>query len=118
MPTAADLAETKTQHTPLRTMRLMRQGEGLVRHPVSGRTLTTERIELEGFGVIGEWLDYGAFEVGDKMVNLIAAAPDLLAACEALVAADSCNYERDTMRHEHLFDKARAALAKANGLDA
>jgi hypothetical protein len=36
----------------------------------------------------------------------------LVEALERLVAADNCNYERDMMRSEGLFDAARAALAR------
>lgn len=46
---------------------------------------------------------------------LIAAAPELFAALEKLVAADNCNYDRHLMRYEGYFDAARAALAKARG---
>ncbi len=51
---------------------------------------------------------------GDVLA-LVLAAPALLAACQALVAADNCNYQRDTMRHEGYFDQARAAIARATG---
>ncbi|MFZ1059247.1 MAG: hypothetical protein WAP47_08645 [Candidatus Rokuibacteriota bacterium] len=34
----------------------------------------------------------------------------LLKALENLVAADNCNYQRDTMRYTGLFDAARAAI--------
>ena len=48
-----------------------------------------------------------------SIATLIAAAPDLLAALKSLVAADNCNYWRDTMREAGYFDAARAAIAKA-----
>jgi hypothetical protein len=41
-----------------------------------------------------------------------ARIEELERALEALVAADNCNYQRDTMRTEGLFDAARAALRK------
>lgn len=40
------------------------------------------------------------------------AAGALYSALFRLVAADNCNYERDTMRSEGYFDDARAALAQ------
>ena len=46
---------------------------------------------------------------------MIASAPDLLAALQALVRADNTNYERDTMRYVGLFDAARDALEAATG---
>ena len=39
-----------------------------------------------------------------------ARIEELEKALGALVAADNCNYQRDTMRAEGLFDAARAAL--------
>lgn len=36
----------------------------------------------------------------------------LTAALQRLVAADNCNYERDTMRSEGMFEQARAALGE------
>jgi len=54
---------------------------------------------------------YAAF-ASPTWATLLAAAPDLLEACKAMVAADNCNYDRHVMRTEGLFDKARAALAK------
>lgn len=47
--------------------------------------------------------------------RLMAAAPELLAAVQILVAADNCNYETQTMRDSGLFDLARVALDKATG---
>lgn len=34
-------------------------------------------------------------------------------ALKGLVAADACNYDRDTMRAQGLFDAARAAISEA-----
>lgn len=36
-------------------------------------------------------------------------------ALRRLVSADLCNYQRDTMRYEGLFDDARTALAALDG---
>lgn len=41
-----------------------------------------------------------------------ARIEELEKALAALVAADNCNYQRDTMRAEGLFDAARAVLGK------
>jgi hypothetical protein len=43
------------------------------------------------------------------------AVPEMMEALRALVAADSCNYQRDTMRAEGLFDAARALLREIDG---
>ena len=48
--------------------------------------------------------------------RLIAAAPDMLAACEALVLADEIGNPTDaTLILEEALGKARAAIAKARG---
>lgn len=49
----------------------------------------------------------------DANANLIAAAPDLLAACKA--ALDRHNYQGDGRPWPQLFDKIRDAIAKAEG---
>ena len=46
---------------------------------------------------------------------LINAAPALVEALELLVAADNCNYTRDSIQYEGLFNKARIALKLAKG---
>jgi hypothetical protein len=53
--------------------------------------------------------------LGEINARLMASAPDLLAALEALVSMDNCNYERDTMRYEGAFDRAREAIKRARG---
>jgi DnaJ-class molecular chaperone len=55
--------------------------------------------------------------LGSVDYRLIASAPELLKALETLVAMDNCNYERDTMRYEGAFDRAREAIARARGED-
>lgn len=45
--------------------------------------------------------------------QILLAVPELVKSLQMLVATDTCNYERDTMRHVGLFEQARAALAKA-----
>lgn len=45
--------------------------------------------------------------------NLVATAPEMYEILKTLVGCDNCNYERDTMRNEGYFDRAREVLAKA-----
>lgn len=68
---------------------------------------------------LGERFSRVAPPVEERAANarLLASAPDLLAALETLVAMDNCNYERDTMRYEGAFDRAREAIARARGED-
>jgi hypothetical protein len=47
---------------------------------------------------------------------LIAAAPDLLAACERLAAMNNCNYDRLTEDYQKAMANAKAAIAKAKGI--
>ena len=47
----------------------------------------------------------------DEIVTLYAALDALM----ALVAADNCNHQRDTMRGEGLFDDARKAIVAIPG---
>jgi hypothetical protein len=47
--------------------------------------------------------------------HVCKAAPDMLKALYDLVAANNCNYERETMRRSGLFNEGRKALAKATG---
>lgn len=57
-------------------------------------------------------------ESGNIAANarLIAAAPELLAALQKLVAADNRNDERNTLQYEELLDEARYIIAQAKGL--
>jgi hypothetical protein len=41
----------------------------------------------------------------------------ILQALRALIIADNCNYTRDTMRYEGLFDAGRKAIFDATGED-
>ncbi len=75
-------------------------------------------------GVVAE-IKYMATSNANQLANarLIAAAPDLLAACEAAVAADEAALEelyklRPEFMHElphNVTDQLRAAIAKAKG---
>ena len=47
--------------------------------------------------------------------QLISAAPDLLAALESISEAHNVGWNSPTMEFNGLFDKARAAIAKAKG---
>lgn len=58
--------------------------------------------------------DAGAMEVSEQnmayVVHAANAYPQLVEALRKLTAADACNYERETMRYEGLFDNARSIL--------
>jgi hypothetical protein len=70
-------------------------------------------IESEGFGRFGEWVDYDA----DPYANarLIAAAPDLLAACEA--ARNQATSDPLARLDQAQIVQLDAAIAKATGKD-
>ena len=71
-------------------------------------------VRVDGAGaLIAGVADHAWGKETEGIARLIAAAPDLLAALQSLVAADNGNYQRDTMRSEGYFDAARAAIAKA-----
>lgn len=80
--------------------------------------VTTRQIEGRSFRRIAAVQDYGIGslpEVDEANARLIAAAPDLLAAAEAVIASDAlignsrCAVEA--------FDAMRKAIAKATGRD-
>ena len=54
-------------------------------------------------------------EKHDEPTDERAALYTALDAFMALVAADNCNYQRDTMRNEGLFDDARKAIVAIPG---
>jgi len=51
----------------------------------------------------------------DRLLVRLNSHAALVAALERLVAADNCNYDRDTMRSEGLFDAARLVLTQVQG---
>ena len=53
---------------------------------------------------------------GAANANLIAAAPDLLAALRNLVHMNACNYDRDTEDYRKALIQAASAIAKAEGI--
>jgi hypothetical protein len=61
------------------------------------------------------WVDYDDVdrETADQIGTLIAAAPDLLAACEALVGR--VEVLAQSPNRQQALDLARAAIAKARG---
>jgi hypothetical protein len=63
-------------------------GQGTVLHPVSKRALTTERVEQEGFGLVGEWLDLG--NDPERAFNMIVNAPTAYAVLDAML--DACEW--------------------------
>ena len=56
---------------------------------------------------------FGVWEANEANANLIAASPDLLAACEGLVDWVDPNEAMDGLHRQ--IDDARAAIAKAKG---
>lgn len=63
--------------------------------------------------LVAEVVDWPLEEVTESNARLIAAAPDLLAACEWLISAIG-----EGSRDEHMIyakEQARAAIAKARG---
>ena len=66
-----------------------------------------------------EFPDVASNEESEANARLIAAAPELLDACRELVAwAETCSTAADRKHGAWpMFDRARAALAKANGKD-
>lgn len=47
-------------------------GHGSLIHPVTGATITTDVIEAQGFGRIGEWYDYSNEPAGNFLLILRA----------------------------------------------
>jgi len=62
-------------------------------------------------GMIRIRLESGSWEEKRAICRLIAAAPELLAACEALVAWQ----DKPTLKGEPPIDQLRAAIAAATG---
>lgn len=60
--------------------------------------------------------EHGSLELGEANARLMAAAPDLLAACKGLLDAihDSMTHAAQAA-HAEQIDAARAAIAKAEG---
>ena len=87
-------------------------------------TMTTIRPLLTASGevIYGETPEDGmlAKVYGDpELARVFAAAPELLAACKALVAADDISIDHDCERFAHgvnaAIELARAAIAEAEG---
>ena len=94
----------KTKHTP---GPFTDCGEGTLLHPSSHRPITTRVIEAKGWGRIAEVYDYS--NESEDNFRLLLAAPKMLSACRAVVAA---------WEHGDLAAAARAcadAIAKAEG---
>lgn len=76
-----------------------------------------------GYWIDSDWSGHG------PIARLFAAAPDLMEACELFAELDNCNDQRDRLaafdakhgvkagqgRYSLLFERARAAIAKATG---
>lgn len=90
-------------------------GQGTLLHPVTGRQLTTEVVELEGQGRIFEVFHYG--DDPDGAQQLIVAAPELLAALEGLLhGTRKVTSQADWhAEREKASAAARSAIAKAKG---
>lgn len=71
-----------------------------------------DEIRKHGGMFLGPWPHTDRAE-GRASVHLIAAAPDLLAACRAVL--DRHNYQGDGRPWSHLIDTVRAAVTKAGG---
>lgn len=112
----------QTKHTPgpwitsitAAHSKIERQDTTIVPDPDSGRDFIIATCE---YGVYGPQVE------GEAVANaaLIAAAPDLLAACEALIAADTAICDNlgsksdQAMQRIAALDIAAAAIARAKG---
>ena len=89
-------------------------GQGILLHPVTLVPVTTQVVELEGFGRIGEWYDYS--DSPEENIALISAAPDLLEACKKLVEyrrRNTLNFQLE--KADDFINAMKNAIAKAEG---
>jgi hypothetical protein len=107
-------------NTPRTPGKWMDCGDGMVSQPVSGSALFTRVIEAEGWGRIGEWIDYSNEPEGNFQAILTAVNchEDLMdALCQALpFVEDACSdpaYKRGAV--DAIVKQIRAAIAQAEG---
>ena len=74
-------------------------------------------IETEAGEIVAQVLDLDDYASDLKRARLIAAAPDLLAALQDLLLYLE-GYDHDYPEAVGYFDRARAAIAKAEGIKA
>ncbi len=101
------MAATKGKHTP-GPWRVV-EDAGDDRHGIYAKGFGF--VAFCGFSVYPEQPDHPWTVQPPANARLLAAAPDLLEACEALV--QSFEDESDAIGHHKSYDLARAALAKA-----
>ena len=87
-------------------------GNGILTHPVSGRELQTTVIEADSWGRIFDIYDYS--NEPEYNARLIAAAPELLEACQTFLGiwSDRARLHPDVAM---AVGAAERAIAKAQG---
>lgn len=89
-------------------------GEGTLRDPLTGQSITTRVIEAQGFGRILEVYDYS--NEAEANFRLMLAAPELLAALEEAMREVEGFEERTGIKQFVAWvSHTRAAIAKAKG---
>lgn len=90
-------------------------GAGTLLHPVTGAPISTEVIEAQGFGRIGEWYDYS--NEAPANIQAIRAVPQLLAALNDCLESMSRMPDTDGAFRVTCIQQARAALIAAGATE-